>query len=203
VDEVVARLRAMGQPVTLFGELELERYARMRKCEEEGVDDDFGISKGHGGELRNVFLDKGDDDDVVSDDDDDDDDEDDDGTPKKKGSKKKASGAAAGGPAGGPAAEAAAAAAAAAAAVPLTAEQKAAKKLKDEHGRVREYFKGLLRGWEAELNARPDHVKRTAQGKIDTKTQKQCKDYIRPLFKLCKRRDVPYDILASLIVMIQ
>ena len=54
-----------------------------------------------------------------------------------------------------------------------------------------------------ELNARPDHVKRTAQGKIDTKTQKQAKDYIRPLFKLCKRRDVPADILTNLVLIMK
>lgn len=28
------------------------------------------------------------------------------------------------------------------------------------------------------------------QGKMETKTQKQCKDYIRPLFKLCKAKQV-------------
>jgi pre-mRNA-splicing factor 18 len=50
---------------------------------------------------------------------------------------------------------------------------------------------------------RPDHAKRTAQGKIDTKTQKQCKDYIRPLFKLCKRRDVPGDILVNLVLIMK
>ena len=28
------------------------------------------------------------------------------------------------------------------------------------------------------------------QGKMETKTQKQCKDFIRPLFKLCKAKQV-------------
>jgi len=205
VDEVVVRLRAMGQPVTFFGETEMERYLRMRKCEEEGVDDDFAISKGHGGELRNVFLDKHTDDvDSEDDDDDDDDDNGDDEGPKKKSSKRKAAGSAAeSSSSSSSGAWSSSAASAAAPAKPLTEEQKAAKKLKEEHTRVKDYFKGLLRAWEAQLNARPDHVKRTAQGKIETKTQKQCKDYIRPLYKLCKRREVPADILSSLLVMIQ
>lgn len=53
---------------------------------------------------------------------------------------------------------------------------------------VRSFFRGLLKEWEMDLNARPDHVKRTVQGKLETKTQKQAKDYMRPLFKLCKHK---------------
>lgn len=37
---------------------------------------------------------------------------------------------------------------------------------------------------------------------METKTQKQCKDYIRPLFKLCKRQEVPEDILQKLVKVI-
>lgn len=53
---------------------------------------------------------------------------------------------------------------------------------------VRTFFRGLLKEWEMDLNVRPDHVKRTVQGKLETKTQKQAKDYMRPLFKLCKQK---------------
>ena len=53
---------------------------------------------------------------------------------------------------------------------------------------VRTFFRGLLKEWEMDLNTRPDHVKRTVQGKLETKTQKQAKDYMRPLFKLCKQK---------------
>lgn len=53
---------------------------------------------------------------------------------------------------------------------------------------VRTFFRGLLKEWEMDLNARPDQVKRTVQGKLETKTQKQAKDYMRPLFKLCKQK---------------
>jgi len=73
----------------------------------------------------------------------------------------------------------------------------------DEHKMVRDYFKALMKDWEVELNDRPDSVKRTAKGKIDTKTQKQCKDYIRPLLKLCKKKEVPPDILVFLVQIVR
>lgn len=60
----------------------------------------------------------------------------------------------------------------------------------DKPKRIYRYFKSLLRQWEAELNSRPDTVKRTMAGKNETKTLKQCKDYIRPLFTLCKHREI-------------
>lgn len=60
----------------------------------------------------------------------------------------------------------------------------------DKPKRIYRYFKSLLRQWEAELNSRPDAIKRTMAGKNETKTLKQCKDYIRPLFTLCKRREI-------------
>lgn len=57
----------------------------------------------------------------------------------------------------------------------------------DKPKRIYRYFKNLLRQWEEDLNNRPESIKRTMAGKNETKTYKQCKDYIRPLFQLCKR----------------
>lgn len=68
---------------------------------------------------------------------------------------------------------------------------------------VYKYFRSLLKEWEWDLNARDDSEKMTSKGKMDTKTQKQCKDYIRPLFKLCKRKQVPADISFKLLEMVQ
>ena len=65
----------------------------------------------------------------------------------------------------------------------------------DDHKLVRNYFRQLLKEWERDLDLRPDAEKATPQGRTNTKTQKQCKDYIRPLFKLCKKKDVPPSIL--------
>ena len=67
----------------------------------------------------------------------------------------------------------------------LTEEEK-----NDKPKRIYRYFKNLIRQWEDDLSHRPDTVKRTAAGKNETKTLKQCKDYIRPLFQLCKRREL-------------
>lgn len=53
---------------------------------------------------------------------------------------------------------------------------------------IYKYFKGLLREWEQDLAARPEAVARTVAGRNESKTLKQCKDYIRPLFKLLKSR---------------
>ncbi|CAI5747334.1 unnamed protein product [Peronospora destructor] len=73
----------------------------------------------------------------------------------------------------------------------------------DNRKKTNKFFKGMLQKWEKDLASRPDHVKRTAQGKIAVKTMKQCKDYIRPLFKLCKQRKVPSDILPKLVDIVK
>uniref|UniRef100_A0A6U3R6S4 Pre-mRNA-splicing factor 18 n=1 Tax=Octactis speculum TaxID=3111310 RepID=A0A6U3R6S4_9STRA len=205
IDEVKIRLRDMNQVVTYFGETDAERLARLRKIEVEGVDqeNDFAISGGH--DTRNVFLDQDSRSNALDDDDDDDDDDDTpkassksgkrapnftsgmdgkalstelaliDETPKKKPNKQER--------------------------VALEEKERAATKeqqVVNDHRLIKDYFKGLTRSWEMDLNARSEQVKRTAQGKIETKTQKQCKDYIRPLFKLCKKKTVPADILFNL-----
>jgi len=59
-------------------------------------------------------------------------------------------------------------------------------------------FKKLLGEWEQELNDRPDSVKRTAQGKVDTVTYKQGRKHIKPLFKSLRDRTLPRDILDAI-----
>ena len=68
---------------------------------------------------------------------------------------------------------------------------------------VYKYFKSILKAWARNLDARPENEKTTAKGKMDTTTQKQCKDYVRPLFKMCKKKNVPADILMKLEEMVQ
>ena len=46
----------------------------------------------------------------------------------------------------------------------------------------------LLKEWEQHLLARTQLEKLSAEGKMLTKTQKQCKDYMRPFFKMCKKK---------------
>lgn len=67
---------------------------------------------------------------------------------------------------------------------------------------IHKYFRNLLKQWEWDLDDRDDVTKRTSKGKMETRTQKQCKDYIRPLFKLCKNKEVPWDISDKLVKIV-
>ena len=73
----------------------------------------------------------------------------------------------------------------------------------DKHKRIYKHFKGLLKQWENDLNQRSDDVKRTLAGRNETKKVKQCKDYIRPLFQLCKRRQLDENMVEKLYAMVQ
>ena len=73
----------------------------------------------------------------------------------------------------------------------------------DPHKRIYRFFKGLLREWEDDLALRPEAVKRSAAGRNETKTLKQCKDYIRPLFKLCKTRRLEESLCQHLLRIVQ
>ena len=55
---------------------------------------------------------------------------------------------------------------------------------------IYKFLKGLLKEWEQDLANRPDSVARSLSGRNESKTFKQCKDYIRPLFKLLKSREL-------------
>ncbi len=72
----------------------------------------------------------------------------------------------------------------------------------DPHKAIHSFFKNLLRQWEDDLAHRPDSIKRTVAGKNETKTLKQCRDYIRPLFKLCKNRTIEENIMGSLLKIV-
>lgn len=74
---------------------------------------------------------------------------------------------------------------------------------KDPHKTIHKFFKALLKRWEDELVNRPESVKRTAAGKNETKTLKQCKDYIRPLFKLCKTRRLEENMMGHILKIVQ
>jgi len=72
----------------------------------------------------------------------------------------------------------------------------------DPHKRIHHFFKARLRQWDDDLALRPDSIKRTAAGKNETKTLKQCKDYIRPLFKLLKSRRLEENIMDQLLKIV-
>jgi pre-mRNA-splicing factor 18 len=51
----------------------------------------------------------------------------------------------------------------------------------DDFSRIRSWIKARLKAWESALESRSDADKRSAQGRLKTKTYKQTKEYIRPL----------------------
>jgi pre-mRNA-splicing factor 18 len=173
--EMKRRLRELGAPVTLFGETDRDRMARLRLAEHDAATR-RADELGDGHANRNEFLD-GRDDGVRDRDDDDDDDERGGSGEDKRGG--------------------------ALAADDAMAAHGGGDDEQDDVMIVYSFFKGMLRRWEQDLADRPDQIKRTAQGKMATKTMKQCKDYIRPLFKLCKKRDVSSDILPNLVQIVR
>ncbi|KAJ0411434.1 hypothetical protein ATCC90586_007094 [Pythium insidiosum] len=181
--EMKRRLRDLAQPIALFGETTQQRLQRLRRAEHDAAcrrEEELG--EGH--DIRNQFVGhQQDDDDAAAGAQRDDDDDDDAGDAPEQRRRGGDGSAAADGSAG-------------------DAPEPAETELEDDV-LVYRFFKSMLLRWEQDLADRPDHVKRTAQGKLATKTMKQCKDYIRPLFKLCKRRQVPADILPNLVEIVR
>ncbi|OBZ72261.1 Pre-mRNA-splicing factor 18 [Grifola frondosa] len=57
-------------------------------------------------------------------------------------------------------------------------------------------LKRALKEWEEWMDDRPEHIKRTTQGKLAAATQRQSAEYLKPLFKLLRSRNLPPDMLA-------
>ena len=179
--EVARRLRAMGEVVTYFGERAAQRFARMRERErnfrggselklgrgydghQHGGEDDAGGGDGAAEGGGAVVSDDGAADGGNSDDDD--------GVVGGGGSD------------GGGASGEGVGAAAAADGPPLTAEDRAQL---EGCALVYRWCKETMRTWSEQLAARAEDERRSAAGKMLTQTHKQCKDYIRPLFRMCR-----------------
>lgn len=73
----------------------------------------------------------------------------------------------------------------------------------DPPKRVYKFLKGLLKNWESDLEARPSSVAKSVAGRNESKTLKQCKDYIRPLFKQLKRRRLESGLQAHLVKIVE
>ncbi|KAI0749901.1 Prp18 domain-containing protein [Daedaleopsis nitida] len=59
-------------------------------------------------------------------------------------------------------------------------------------------LKRALKEWEQWMDERPESVKRTTQGKLAAATQRQSAEYMKPLFKLLRARNLPADMLARI-----
>ncbi|CAH8283634.1 unnamed protein product [Eruca vesicaria subsp. sativa] len=64
------------------------------------------------------------------------------------------------------------------------------------------FFKKLLIEWKQELDAVENTERRTAKGKKNVATFKQCARYLTPLFNLCRKKGLPSDIRQALMVMV-
>jgi pre-mRNA-splicing factor 18 len=72
----------------------------------------------------------------------------------------------------------------------------------DPYKKIYKYFKELLRQWEYQLQQRPDDVQQSMAGQNETKTMQQCHDYIQPLFKQCKKRQVESGQVQNIVKII-
>lgn len=59
-------------------------------------------------------------------------------------------------------------------------------------------LKQLLNDWETALSQRPTEVKSTTQGKLVAATQRQTADYLKPLFKKLRQRQLEPDVLMRI-----
>lgn len=59
-------------------------------------------------------------------------------------------------------------------------------------------LKRTLKEWEEAMDERPEHIKRTTQGKLAAATQVQSAEYLKPLFKTLRQRSLPSDMLARM-----
>ncbi|GLB40592.1 putative prp18 domain containing protein [Lyophyllum shimeji] len=59
-------------------------------------------------------------------------------------------------------------------------------------------LKRTLKEWGEAMDERPEHVKRTTQGKLAAATQVQSAEYLKPLFRQLRSRSLPPDMLARI-----
>ncbi|KAG5653236.1 hypothetical protein H0H81_001619 [Sphagnurus paluster] len=59
-------------------------------------------------------------------------------------------------------------------------------------------LKRTLKEWGEAMDERPENVKRTTQGKLAAATQVQSAEYLKPLFKTLRSRNLPSDMLARM-----
>jgi pre-mRNA-splicing factor 18 len=199
-DIIAKKLRSLGLPIRLFGEVSdvqcYNRYrvtkARLLASKAEIETEEFRLGSGHG--IRNPFLEKDKEEDRKRSSD----------MASISGRSKKGSAVAGGTDS---------TSAASTAVVCALSDQTEEDQLKsgggdsnedkdDPHKRTYIFFKTLLKQWEEDLSRRPDGVRKSLQGKNETKTFKQCKDYIRPLFKLCKSRKLEKSIMDHLLKIV-
>lgn len=64
------------------------------------------------------------------------------------------------------------------------------------------FFKRVLSCWELEIDERTADKKKSTKGKVASATHKQTRQYIRPFFKELKRGEVPPDLKAGVLKIV-
>ncbi|KAJ1674856.1 hypothetical protein EV182_002426 [Spiromyces aspiralis] len=60
------------------------------------------------------------------------------------------------------------------------------------------YFKRMMYEWEQYLSSRPDEEKSSMSGKLAAAAQRQSAEYIKPFFRLLKKKSMDMDVLARI-----
>ncbi|OMJ08941.1 Pre-mRNA-splicing factor 18, partial [Smittium culicis] len=60
------------------------------------------------------------------------------------------------------------------------------------------YFKKMLYEWEELLQQRPDAERKSTQGRLAAATQIQSSEYMKPFFRLLKKKTIDYNVLARI-----
>ncbi|PHJ22958.1 pre-mrna splicing factor protein [Cystoisospora suis] len=76
------------------------------------------------------------------------------------------------------------------------------KKVSKETTVVR-WVRRMLHEWEAELKARPDSEKHTAEGRFATNLQRQTRKDLKPLLRKLRAKELEADILEKLYIVVQ
>ncbi|BBN06091.1 pre-mRNA-splicing factor 18 [Marchantia polymorpha subsp. ruderalis] len=193
--EVIRRLRLLRHPITLFGEDDDQRFARLKALLKAGVTDtDSELMEGQRNDfLRDITeLRKREKHGRYE-------------TKKDKNKERDRDGLDDEGKDGGAAGE-----------LEMNGEggssgienDKDSKRLKSnfddlsDEDKILVFFKRLLQEWEQELEDRPEAEKRTGRGKSIVATFKQCARYLKPLFKMCRKRMLPDDIRQALMIVV-
>ncbi|GAB5354972.1 hypothetical protein AAMO2058_000165900 [Amorphochlora amoebiformis] len=71
-----------------------------------------------------------------------------------------------------------------------------------DHKYVLHFFKRMLFEWQDELERRDAEEKRTIKGKMDSATQKQTRQFIKPMFKLLKSNGVSQDVFKHVLTIV-
>lgn len=68
---------------------------------------------------------------------------------------------------------------------------------------VLKYFKSVLKRWGYELQHRPDSIRLSAAGRLETQSQLRCKEYLKAFFRMCVNHTVPDTILPNIYAMVK